>query len=224
MNIQISDKEQSRIKSAKEYYTNQGHEVEVTNLEIGDYIFQDQVVFEFKTIADMVSSIQDNRVFNEAINQAENYDYHYVIIQGDEHSRAKALAMSRNYREVTYFGYLGAIASLNRYTTVIESYSPFINEAYYRMLITAKKCLQNKPIVKKFPRKDRNPAMNYLTYCIYGLNYKRANDIVTKLDLHTLEDLLYLDHSKLTRIEGIGDKLADRIITTISNDTYENRD
>jgi len=222
MKIQISDKEQSRIKSASDYYTRQGHEVTVTNLEIGDYIFNNKVCFEFKTTADFVASIQDNRVFNEAINQAENYDYHYVIIQGDDHSRAKALAMSRNYQEVTYFGYLGAIASLNRYTTVIESYSPLINEAYYRMQITAKKCLQNKPIVKKFPKKHKNSCMNYLTYCVYGLNWKRANDIVNTLDLHTLEDLLNVTHQQLTSVPGIGDKMADRIIDTLNNDTYEN--
>ena len=221
MKVTIDTREQNRIKTATEYYKQQGLEVEVKELETGDYLFNDKVVFEFKTIADYVSSIQDNRVFNEAINQAENYDYHYVIIQGDEATRAKCLAMSRNFQEVTYFQYLGAIASLNRYTTVIESYSPFINEAYYRMMITAKKCLQQKPIVKKFNRKHKNSAMNYLTYCVYGLNYRRADDIVTTLDLHTLEDLLNVTHQQLTSVEGIGDKLADRIIDTLNNDTYE---
>jgi ERCC4-type nuclease len=221
MNIKISDKEQTRIKSATAYYKDQGHEVEVTNLQIGDYIFNNQVVFEFKTIADFVASIQDSRVFNEAINQAENFDYHFVIIQGDEATRAKALAMSRNYHEITYFGYLGAISSLNRYTTVIESYSPHIHEAYYRMMITAKKCLQNKPIVKKFNRKHKNSAMNYLTYCVYGLNWKRSHDIVTLLELNTLEDLLNVTHQQLTSVPGIGEKMADRIIDTLNNDTYE---
>ena len=221
MKVQISDKEQNRIKTATEYYKEQGLEVTVENLEIGDYIFNEQVVFEFKTIPDFISSIQDNRVFNEAINQAENFDYHFVVIQGDDHTRAKCIAMSRNYHEVNYFQYLGAISSLNRYTTVIESYSPLINEAYYRMLVTARKCLQNKPIVKRFPRKNKNAAMNYLCYCVYGLNHKRANDIVTTLDLHTLEDLLYLDCNKLTSVEGIGDKLADKIIKTIQSETYD---
>ena len=221
MKVQISDKEQSRIKTATEYYKQQGHEVEVANLEIGDYIFNNQVVFEFKTIADFVASIQDSRVFNEAINQAENYDHHYVIIQGDEHNRAKALAMSKNYQEITYFQYLGAIASLNRYTTVIESYSPFINEAYYRMMITSKKCLQNKPIVKKFPRKHKNPAFNYLAYCIYGVSAKRAKDIVHTCHLKTMEDLFNLTHQDLIKIDGIGDNLADRILMSISEDSYE---
>jgi len=212
LTIQISDKEQNRIQSATEYYTQQGLEVEVNNLEIGDYIFNNQVVFEFKTTADFVASIQDNRVFNEAINQAENYDYHYVIIQGDDHSRAKAIAMSRNYQEVTYFGYLGAIASLNRYTTVIESYSPFINEAYYRMLITAKKCLQNKPIVKKFPRKHKNPAFNWLCYCVYGINATKAKAIIDHHQILGLHDLMNLTTKDLEEVEGIGSKTATNII------------
>ncbi len=215
MKVQISDKEQSRIKTATDYYTRQGCTVTTENLEIGDYIFDDKVVFEFKTIADFIASIQDNRVFNEAINQAENFDYHFCIIQGDEHARAKALAMSRNYHEITYFGYLGAIASLNRYTTVIESYSPDIHEAYYRMMITAKKCLSNKPIVKKFPRKDKNTAFNFLCYTIYGINYKKAEAIVNEYDLKTLRDLQNLTIEKLVKVDGIGERNAKRIMEAI---------
>ena len=85
----------------------------------------------------------------------------------------------------------------------------------------AQKCLQQKPIVKKFPRKDKNPAFNYLCYCVYGLNHKRAKQIIDKYDLKTLEDLLYLDYNKLTTIDGIGDKLANKILDTIQGDTYE---
>ena len=215
MLVQISDKEQSRIETAKEYYTQQGLDVEVTNLEIGDYIFDHQVAFEFKTIPDFVASIQDGRVFNEAINQAENFDYHFVIIQGDEHTRAKAISMSRNYREVTYFQYLGAIASLNRYTTVIESYSPFINEAYYRMMINAKKSLSTKPIIRKFPRKDKNTAFNFLCHDVYGINWKKAQDIVETLNLHTKKDLDNLTMEDLTSINGIADKTAAKILKAI---------
>ena len=215
MNLQLDNREQSRIKSATKYYKEQGVEVTVEELEVGDYVFDNKVAFEFKTIPDFVSSIQSNRVFNQAISQAETYPYHFVIIQGDESTRAKALAMSKHYREVTYYDYLGAIASLNRYTTVIESYSPYINEAYYRMLTTAKKCIQNKPIVKKFPKKNRNPCLNYLCYCVYGLNAKRATQIVNELDLNNLTDLQQLTIEQLTQIEGIGEKTANNIINSI---------
>jgi Holliday junction resolvasome RuvABC DNA-binding subunit len=75
--------------------------------------------------------------------------------------------------------------------------------------------------VKKFEKKHKNPAFNYLAYCVYGISGKKAQSIVNQLGLHTLEDLLYLDEDKLTSIDGIGKKLAERIITTISDDTYE---
>lgn len=221
MQVKIDFREKDRVNSATEYFKKQGLETEVCELEVGDYLFNDQVCFEYKTIPDFVASIQDGRVFNQSVQMSETYDYNFVIIQGDEHNRAKSLAMSRNYRTVTVFQYLGAISSLNRYVTVIEAYNPFIDESYYRMYSQAKKCLQKRPIVKKFPKKHKNSALNFLTYCIYGLNYKRANEIVTQLNLHTLEDLLYLDHDKLTSIDGIGNKLAERIIQSISDDTYD---
>ena len=215
MKVTIDSREQSRIKSATEYYTNQGLEVEVTELPIGDYIFNNQVCFEYKTIPDFISSIQSGRVFNQAINMAENYDYHYVIIQGDEHTRSRSLGMSRNYIPVNITQYLGAIASLNRFTTVIESYNPIIEEAYYRMQITAHKALMNKPLVKKFPKKHRNPALNFLCYSIYGINYKKAQVIVDTYELESLDELFELTKEKLLNIEGIGEKTAQNIIEAI---------
>ena len=215
LQVQIDSREQDRIKSATEYYKSQGLEVEIAELPIGDYIFtdgHDEVVFEFKTIDDFITSIHDGRVYNETINQIENFNHHFLIIKGSESERAKSLAMSKHFQEVTYFQYLGCIASINRYTTVIESYSPFINEAYYRMLIQAKKCLQNKPIVKKFPRKHKNNAFNWLCYCNYGISSKKATAIIKTLNLQTLEDLQKLTIDQLTTVDGIGKKNAEKII------------
>lgn len=218
MQITIDSREQTRIKSATKYFKEQGLEVTVEELEIGDYIFSDgtnEVCFEFKLTSDFIASIQDGRVFNQSIEMAENYDYAFVMVHGDLATRSKCIAMSRNYREVNLSQYIGAISSLNRYVTVLQCYSPFINESYYTMMTQAKKCLQNKPIVKKFQRKHRNPAMNYLCYCVYGLNYKRADDIVRTLELHTLEDLLLLDCEQLTSVPGIGEVLAGKILEAL---------
>jgi len=218
MKVFIDSREQSRIKQASEYYTKQGLTVEVQELPIGDYLFtdgSDEVVFEFKTIADFVASIQDNRVFNEALNQAENYNHHFVVIQGDESTRAKCLAFTKNYRRVTIFQYHGAIARLNTYTTVLESYSPFINEAFYKMLVQTRKCLSDKPIVRKFPKKTSNSAFNFLCGSIYGINHKKANQIVNTYHLESLADLMKLNKEELMKIDGIGEKNAERILEAI---------
>ena len=215
MKVQISDKEQSRIKQAERYFTELGCETEVTNLQYGDYVFDNKVAIEYKTMADFIASIQDKRVFNEAINQAENFDWHYVLIHGNEHDRTKCIAMTKNYIPVNLFQFHGAIASINRYSTVIECYSPFINEAFYKMYIQAKKDLSTKPIIKKFPRKDKNTAFNFLCYSIYGINWKKAKLITDTYQLQSLTDLMTLDTDKLLKIEGIGKKTAQNIIEAI---------
>jgi ribosomal protein S13 len=87
------------------------------------------------------------------------------------------------------------------------------------MLITAKKCLQDKPIVKKFPRKDKNSCLNWLCHDVYGINYKTAKKIVDELEISTLEDLFALEHYRLTAIDGIGDKIADKIMRSIENES-----
>ena len=215
MLVQIDNREQWRVKRAKEYYTKQGHEVEITELEIGDYLFDNKVVFEMKMIPDFVSSIQNGKIFNQAINQAENYDYHFVTVFGDLHTRSKAIAMSRNYREVNLYQYISAICSLNRYTTVLQVFSPYVEEAFYTMEMQAKKCLQNKPIVKRFPRKDKNVCFNFLCHDIYGINSKKAQVIVDTYHLESLNDLFTLTKQELLQIEGIGEKTAENIIGAI---------
>jgi ERCC4-type nuclease len=218
LTVTIDSREQNRIQSATKYYEEQGLTVNVEELPIGDYIFsngKEEVVFEFKLISDFVSSIQSNRVFNQSINMAENYDYAFVMIHGDLATRSKCLAMSRNYQQITVYQYLGAIASLNRHVTVLQCYSPYLNESYYTMLTQAKKCLRNKPIVKKFPKKHKNPAFNWLCYCIYGINAKTAQKIVQECNLHTKKDLDNLTLTRLTDIDGIGEKTATNIIEAI---------
>ena len=178
MLVQIDAREKDRVKSASKYFKEQGLDVSVEELEIGDYIFTDgtnEVVFEFKLISDFVASIQDHRVFNQSVEMAENYDHSFVIIHGDSHTRSKCIAMSRNYREVNLFQYIGAICSLNRYVTVLQVTSPFINESYYTMMTQAKKCLQNKPIVKKFEKKHKNTADFHLPYLKFRFIFSLFN-------------------------------------------------
>ena len=222
MKLTIDTRETQRVESATRFYKRQGLTVETKELLTGDFLFTDEtnsVVFEFKLIPDFINSIQTGRVFNQAISQAEEYDHHYVIIFGNLHTRTKSIAESRDYREVTIQQYLAAIASLNRYTTVIETYNGVIDEAYYRMLVQAEKCLKNKPIVKRFPKKHKNSALNWLCHDVHGVNYKTASKIVNELEISTLEDLFTLEHHRLTQIDGIGDKIANRIMQSIENES-----
>ena len=69
--------------------------------------------------------------------------------------------------------------------------------------------------MKKFPRKHKNPAFNWLCYCNYGISAKKATAIIETLDLHTLQDLQKLTVEELLTVEGIGEKTATNIIEAI---------
>lgn len=212
MEVIIDSREQSRIKTATDYFTKLGYKVNVKELNTGDYLFNNKVVFEFKTQDDFIGSILDGRVFNEAIKQKENYQYHFVIIQGT--SKDRTTALQNPHRTFTLEQYLGAIARLNTYTTVIQS-PGLLNEAFYTMHKQTEKILDGKTLVKRFGTKSINPAFNFLAYCVDDIKGERAKKIVNTLGLNNLQDVMELSYNDLINVDGIGDKLANKIIKTI---------
>ena len=58
MKVTIDSREKDRVRSASKYFKDQGLEVEVSELKVGDYLFDDKVCFEYKTIPDFIASIQ----------------------------------------------------------------------------------------------------------------------------------------------------------------------
>ena len=102
MKVLIDTREKDRVDSATKYYTKQGLDVSVEELPVGDYVFDNKVCFELKMMNDFIKSIQDHRVFNQSIDMAETYDYNFVIIVGNESTRAKYLSITKNYRYMKY--------------------------------------------------------------------------------------------------------------------------
>ena len=210
MNIIIDSREQKRIPIAKKYYETQGHKVTVQELPTGDYVFDDQVVMEFKTFGDFFASITDGRLWNETIKQMETYPIHFVVIHGT--NRDYKQAFEHNGLEDKHI--TGAIARLNTYTKIIRG-TGTLTDTFELMKATAEKCLDNKTITRQFDTKTINPAFNYLAYCIDGIKGERAKTIVNTLKIETLNDLLKLDEKQLTNVPGIGPALSQKILEAI---------
>lgn len=218
MQLIIDFREQNRIEPAINYYEKHGLEVSVEELLVGDYLFsngENEAIFEFKRIDDFIHSINDGRVFNQTHDMAEQYHNRYVLIHGTEAERSKYLAISKNYRKVTIYQYLNAISRINKHATVIECYSPYLDECFFRMQSTVTKLFDDKPIVKKFPKKEKCPALNFLAHDIYGINYKRAKLIVDTYNIESLTDLMTLTEEQLMEIEGIGESTSRRIMEAL---------
>ena len=209
-NIVIDSREHKRIKSATKYYQDLGYDVSVSTLDTGDYLFNDKVVFEFKTMMDYMSSIRDGRVFRECILQSETYPYHFCIIQGSNYDLKRAL----DYSNVSFRQYMGSISRLNTYTTVINSMGG-VKNAYHQMHIQTSKCLDNLGKFKQFKTKNYNTAFNILAYTIPRVSVVRADRIVETLHLETVTDVVNLTKEDLLTVDGIGEGLADNIIKHI---------
>lgn len=210
MEIIIDSREQSRIPIAKEYYESKGHNVIVKQLPTGDYLFDNKVVMEFKTFPDLLSSIVDQRLFNETISQIENFDMHFLVIHGTNRDLKDAL----KYTGLEKKHLTGAKSRILTYSKIIRC-TETIQDTFEEMLVTAEKCLDNKTLCKNFGTKSVNPAFNVLSRCVDDINAERAKNIVNFLGLKTINDVCNLTYEDLIKVPGIGDVLANRILTAI---------
>jgi len=210
MEVIIDSREQSRIPIAKNYFESQGLKVTVKELITGDYLFDNQVVMEFKTHADFMSSITDGRLWNESQKQMENYDIHFVVIHGTNRDYTEAFKHnSLDHKMIT-----GAIARLNTYTKIIHG-TRTIQDTFEMMMTTAEKCLDDKTLCRQFGTKSVNPAFNVLAYCVDDIKGERAKNIVNFLGLKTFKDVCTLKEEDLLKVPGIGPVLSKKIMDAI---------
>ena len=184
-------------------------------MDMGDYIYQSEngesVVFEYKTGNDFISSVLDNRIFNQVYELSTHYKYHYVVIAVSDW---EYLLNSLKYQAGVHYTLdqvYGAISRVNCYTTVITAKNT--SHAFKLMLKQAEKIINTEYPHPRYSVKTENTALNYLT-AMRGLG-KYAETIVDTLQLHTLNDLFNVTKEELTSIDGIGDKKAESILEKI---------
>ena len=208
--ITIDTRETHRIDAAKEFFESKKYQVNTQKEKTGDYIFNDQVVMEFKTWSDFISSITDHRLFNETISQMEEFEIHFLVLHGT----------NRDYKNAMEFTGLedkhinGAIARLNTYTKIIRG-TGTLTDTFELMRVTAEKCLDDKTLCKGFGTKSVNNAFNVLSFCVDDINSERAKAIVNTLGLKTFQDVCNLTYDDLIKVHGIGEVLANKILEAI---------
>lgn len=220
MDVKIDFHESKRVDKAKSYYIDEcGFDVIVERLDTGDFVFDDKVVFEYKTVSDFIGSIQDGRVFDEALRQKEVYPYHFVIIEGTDKVRQNELyKLYKLGVKFTMKQYYGALARLNTYTNVI--FAPNPRKAFQIMKCQTEKCLDSKPIVRVPNSRTSNPAFNLLMF-LPNIGESKAELLVNKLDLYTYEDLANLSFNRLVEVKGIGRKTAENILSCLKDYTIQ---
>lgn len=222
MIIEIDDRENKTGRADRAKKTYRQHDTEVKHLKTGDYIFNQQVAFEYKTLPDFISSVNSGRLVEQAIRLNKEFKYPFVVIQYNEEEleaylrKLYFLRKTRKQNKPQKFGrknFYGAIDSLNTYVTVINR--PTEHYCLQGMLNTAIKCLRQEPVNRKVV-KTGNACYNYLRYCIDGVGQKTAQKIVNELDLSKPIDVFRISVEDLSGIRGISEKKATLIYNNIN--------
>ena len=221
MKLQIDNRESNkRISSACQFFDD-SYDIEVGSYPVGDFIFDDKVVFEYKTAPDIVSSIIDGRVFRQ-VERMKQYPFHYVIVVGnvaDHINERNANYWNRRnqVKQFTVRNYLGALARLQIESRVIHVDNN--QQAWTIMDFLVKKLLSENPNVRGVDRPKAtlsDPIATFLS-CIYindsqRLGIKQAVMIREYLHLESLSDLLDVTYEDLVKVKGVGSKTAKKIV------------
>ena len=220
MNIIIDSREKGRRDRASTYYSTKGHNTTIDTLTVGDYLFNDQVVFEYKEISDFMGSILNESLFNEATNQALEYPFHYVVVVGDVRQYLKESWFYVNTKWRNDYGsylstslgrYYGALRRLRSFTCPIECHSE--ENAFQEMLLQSIKCCDGR---SKYysnvtrPVKSQDPVDILLCSC-RGVSIKKAEGIRKHHTINTIYDLMNLTINDFKEVDLIGEKTANNI-------------
>lgn len=213
----VDTREHSRIEPCKEYFKKKNMPVKSKRLDYGDYVFDGRVCFEFKTWEDFLSSMNDKSLFEEVYNQADYYDWSYLIICGD---RDEAVgrnfyvnpSMRRRFKTArNYYGFIdasvdGAIRRCRVVCNVITVDT--LDKAFHEMFEQAKKCLGNKRYggtVRKGGVGVASPVEHFLDG-IRGFGVKTIDKFMETFEPKCLDDLLKISYDDLKEADFNKDK------------------
>ena len=216
----------TRKSRAKDYYQGKGYDCEIQQLTYGDYLFNDQVVFEYKLIDDLMKSITNGRLFDECVNQTVTYPYSYLIVEGDLQDyildtwesyivRKQYMFDYNKFIKSTYSRYEGAIRRVQTICPVLYASSESV--AFQEMLLQAQKCCESKHYGSEVKNMVKSAsAVDSVLCSVKGVSDKKARMIKETLNIKCLNDLINQESEDFNKVRGIGEKSSHNIYEFIN--------
>ena len=211
----------TRKSRAQDYYSSKGYDCEIQQLTYGDYLFNNQVVFEYKLIDDLMKSITNGRLFDECVNQTVTYPYSYLIVEGNLQDYILDTWESYNVRKQymfdynkfiksTYSRYEGAIRRVQTICPVIYASSESV--AFQEMLLQAQKCCESKVYGSEVKNLVKSAsAVDSVLCSVKGVSDKKAKLIKETLKIKSLTDLMGATIEDFNKVKSIGEITANNI-------------
>ena len=193
-------------------------------IEIGDYVYDD-VCFEAKSSTDFLGSVMTKRLWTQLDNMDRHYQTNIVIIYGEleeaihnviSNSPSKMPIGTRSIMLNNKF--LGAIGRIVLDTDIKPFWVQTEEEA--ALIITA--VSKMKPITRDtiapqvFKRLTTDDLRLDLLSSIKGVSIKKAKELIKQFG--SIMEIGECSEYELQAIEGIGETLAKRIISTLNSE------
>ena len=206
MNVIVDSREtEKRKKRAKKIFK----EIEIRQLECGDYVYENKVAVELKTANDFINSVKSKRIYKQAIKMAETYEKHYIIVYGNMQSAIKQSQYLGHYFSVSHW--IGSLSSLSQTTQILQVSNE--TQAFKLMDSLFKKSSDNKNrfIIKPDYNEDENKIIGIVMY-LGGMNSSKATELIKKFEIDNLSDLLKLSKKDIESVKGIGFKTSAKLM------------
>ncbi len=182
-----------------------GLEVKSQNLDIGDFVVDEEIVIERKTKEDFVNSIIDKRILTQLISMKKNYKKPILIIEGNED-----IYSVRNIHPNAIRGMLSAIA--------IDFGIPIIYSKDMKdtaeIIHTIAKREQNKDAKDFGVRLDKKPLstkeqQEFIIESLPGIGPSLAKSLLKEFT--TVTNVINAEKERLIKVDKIGMKKAEEI-------------
>lgn len=194
--------------------SDKGVKVELSKLDVGDYLLSERVVVEHKTVKDFADSIIDGRLLSQLAN-LKKYERPFVVIEGEEDIYSQRKIHPNAIRGVL--------------STIIISYGiPVVftrnfKETVGLFLIIAKR--EADPSKKDFALHTAKPLTDvelqeYIVGSFPGVGPVLAKPLLKKFK--TIKKIVNAKEDQLKKVELIGDKKAKRIKEIVEKEYDKN--
>lgn len=191
--------------------------VETRELEIGDFIVNDEVVFERKTPSDFVGSMKNQRLEDQISRMYEEFgpENSYLLIEGNIHEFEilPYTQMSAN----SVFGFIGSVSA--RWQMVPLFCSNEMHLVNMVVKISRKRFEDADRVVRgpqSTPSKTSDTFLLRALTSLDGIGRETAKSIESEFD--SLFDLTTASMDDLEKIDGIGSSRSEQVVKQIRGD------
>ncbi len=182
-----------------------GAKVNEMNLEVGDFVASEKIAFERKQHSDFVSSIIDGRIFEQAESLRKNFAKPVIVIEGDSDRAIADNALKATLASLLTNYEISLISTKNTHDTA------------KLIFWTAKKEQEENKNLVAFKVGKKPKSVKRLQEEIVASMPGISAVLSTRLLKHfgSVEKIFSASEQELIGVDGIGKKLAKRIIDVL---------